>query len=98
MSNRTYQGMPFLTFKSNKGLQILAFLIHLFSDDFWSGSSPWGGKGVRRMDAQGSGDFGEGREEDENTACGGWEGHPQSQMSRTMAALVSPKQSQHNRN
>lgn len=48
MSNRTYQGMPFLTFKSNKGLQILAFLIHLFSDNFWSGSSTWGGKGVVR--------------------------------------------------
>lgn len=48
MSNRTYQGMPFMTFKSNKGLQILAYLIHLFSDIFLSGSSTWGGKRIVR--------------------------------------------------
>lgn len=34
MSNRIGQGTPFLTPKSNKGLQTLAFLISLFSDIF----------------------------------------------------------------
>lgn len=37
-SNRTHQGTSLLALKSNKGLPILAFLTHLFSDIFWDNS------------------------------------------------------------